>query len=70
MPNLVADRVILELSPAEYQAILCSLEASVANGKAFPKDLRDDIRETWERLIVEGGHISPKQLTELRKLGQ
>jgi len=64
------ERVVLEISPAEYQAILCSLEASVANGQTFPEDLRKDIRDTWERLIVEGGHVSPKQLTELRKLGQ
>ena len=64
------ERVVLEISPAEYQAILCSLEASVANGKTFPQELRKDIRDTWERLIVEGGHVSPKELTELRKLGQ
>lgn len=64
------ERVVLEISPAEYQAILCALEASVANGKTFPQELRKDIRDTWERLIVEGGHVSPKELTELRKLGQ
>jgi citrate lyase gamma subunit len=61
-------QVILNVTPDEYQAILCSLEAAVVNGKRFPEDMRTDIRRTWERLIVEGGHVSVEEFESLRKL--
>jgi citrate lyase gamma subunit len=61
-------QVILNVTPDEYQAILCSLEAAVVNGKSFDADMRKGIRETWERLIVEGGHVSVKEFGELRRL--
>jgi len=61
-------QVILNVTPDEYQAILCSLEAAVVNGKRFPEDMRKHIRNAWERLIVEGGHVSPEEFDALRKM--
>jgi hypothetical protein len=61
--------VALRLVPFEYEAILCSLEAAVA-GMALPEDLRMAARETWERLLVEGGHVTVKEFRRLRKIGR
>lgn len=61
--------VILNLTSDEYQAILCALEAAILSDR-LPQDVREDIQTTWERLLVDGGHVTVKGLTELRKLSK
>ena len=60
--------VVLNVTPREYQAILCALEAGILS-EYLPKDVKEDVRDTWERLLVDGGHVGVKELQRLRKLG-
>jgi hypothetical protein len=59
--------VILNLTPDEYQAMLCGLEAALLSDALVGK-ARQDVQDVWERLLVDGGHVTVKGLTELRKL--
>lgn len=60
------ERTRVELGPSEYGTLMEALEFFVATGQELPQ-IREDVFDLWERLLVEGGHVTPGQLRGLRR---
>ncbi len=60
------DEVVMHLVGKEYRTLMETLE-SAASGGVADSALQDRAYDLWERLLVEGGHIDPRELAEMRR---
>jgi hypothetical protein len=59
------ERAIVHLGPSEYDTMMESLEFFVSDEKG--SSLWEPIFDLWEYYLVEGGHVTRKELEALRR---